>query len=151
MLLEQLFPKSPSKSLISIFGPSLNLLEDVLTSQIATMKRSLTSSTFYALELYQTVLQHESDWQEITSELDFDPPTSRLLVETATTLRSVCLRSFPELLVDIRTSHSTVKGDTSSIADVTYRVSYIVAERGEHLADGSLIADCPVYSDSSRI
>jgi exocyst complex protein 7 len=122
MLLDHLFPKSPAKSLASIFNPSLNLFEDVLTSQIATIKKSLAASTFYAFGLYQTLLQHENDWQEVTAELDFDPPVPTLLAETANTLRGTCLRSFPEVLVDIRTSHSSAKGDSSSTADVTYRV-----------------------------
>lgn len=123
MLLDHLFPKSPAKSLTSIFRPSLNLFEDVLTSQIATVKRSLATSTFYAFGLYETLLQHENDWQEVTAELDFEPAVQRVLAENASTLRSTCLRSFPEVLVDIRASQPSAKGDTtSSTADVTYRV-----------------------------
>ncbi|KAI5453770.1 exocyst complex component exo70 [Naganishia albida] len=127
MLLDHLFPKSPAKSLTSIFRPSLNLFEDVLTSQIATVKRSLATSTFYAFGLYKTLLQHENDWQEVTAELDFEPAVPRVLAENASTLRSICLRSFPEVLVDIRASQPSAKGDTtSSTADVTYRtVQYI--------------------------
>lgn len=122
MLLEHVFPKSPAKSLASIFGPSLNAIEDLLTSQIAKIKKSLTLTTFYAFGLYETLLQHQGDWQEITAELDFEARHIKLVEEASSTLRGACLRSFPEVLVDIRTSQTGSKGDSSSIADVTYRV-----------------------------
>lgn len=121
MLLEHVFPKSPSTSLASIFAPSLNIFEDLLTGQIAMIRKSLTTLTFYAFELYQTLVQRQADWQEITGELNFDAKQTRLVEETANTLRGACLRSFPEVLVDIRTQTGT-KGDSSAIADVTYRV-----------------------------
>lgn len=122
MLLEHVFPKSPSRSLANIFGPSLNALEDLLTSQIAMIKKSLTSTTFYAFGLYETLVQHQGDWQEITGELDFEARQIKLVEEASTTLRGACLRSFPEVLVDIRASQTGSKGENSSIADVTYRV-----------------------------
>ena len=123
LLLEHVFPESPAKSLASIFDPSLNALEDFLTSQIATIKKSLTSTTFYAFGLYETLVQHQADWRAITSELDFDARQIKLVEEASSVLRGACLRSFPEVLVDIRTSQTGGKGDTSSIADVTYRAS----------------------------
>lgn len=151
MLLEHLFPKSPAKSLSSIFRPSLNLFEDVLTSQIATIKKSLATSTFYAFGLYQTLLQHETDWQEVTAELDLDSAVPRLLAENANTLRSTCLRSFPEVLVDIRASQSSAKGDTSSTADVTYRVCLPLGIFERQLANKFRTADGAIYPNSAGI
>lgn len=149
--MEHLFPNSPAKSLTSIFRPSLNLFEDVLTSQIATIKKSLATSTFYAFGLYQTLLQHETDWQEITAELDFDSAVPGLLAENANTLRSTCLRSFPEVLVDIRASQSSAKGDTSSTADVTYRVCLPLGKFERQLANEFRLTDGPIHPNSAGI
>lgn len=145
--MEYLFPKSPSTSLASIFGPSLNALEDYLTSQISIIKKSLTTSTFYAFELYQTLVQRQTDWQEITGELDFDQKTSKLVEETGNTLRGACLRSFPEVLVDIRTSQTGTKGDSSSIADVTYRVRRHLKVRTKLI----WYSDCALRSNPSDV
>ncbi|KAJ9120136.1 hypothetical protein QFC22_003034 [Naganishia vaughanmartiniae] len=127
MLLDHLFPKSSANSLLSIFSTPVNHVEELLNSQIAYIKKSLASQTFYALELYQTLLHVQSDWEEITNELDCDPPVVRLVSETLNSLRNPCLRSFPEALVDIRVAQSSGKGETSSIADVTYRTVHYLS------------------------
>ncbi|KAJ9123578.1 hypothetical protein QFC24_003794 [Naganishia onofrii] len=127
MLLDHLFPKSSAKSFLSIFATPANMVEELLNSQIAYIKKSLASQTFYALELYQTLLHVQPDWEAITTELDFDPSVVRLVSETLNSLRNPCLRSFPEALVDIRVSPSSGKGETSSIADVTYRTVHYLS------------------------
>jgi exocyst complex protein 7 len=148
MLLDHLFPKSSAKSFLSIFATPANMVEELLNSQIAYIKKSLASQTFYALELYQTLLHVQPDWEAITTELDFDPSVVRLVSETLNSLRNPCLRSFPEALVDIRVSPSSRKGETSSIADVTYRVSSDICGLKVWILSAVLLADCSLPLDT---
>lgn len=151
MLLDHLFPKSSAKSLLSIFATPVNLVEELLNSQITYIKKSLASQTFYALELYQTLMHVQPDWEEITNELDCDPPFVRLVSETLSSLRNPCLRSFPEALVDIRVSKSSGKGETSAIADVTYRVTSIIRRLYAQRLILVEFADCSLPLDTASV
>ncbi|KAJ9091704.1 hypothetical protein QFC19_008995 [Naganishia cerealis] len=90
---------------------------------IALMFRHINEGCVKPLDLSKVA---RDDWEEITSELDFEPPVQRLVSETVNALRNPCLRSFPEALVDIRVSQPSGKGETVAVADVTYRtVQYL--------------------------
>lgn len=95
----------PSSLLTAITTHPFSLLHSLISTQITTIKRHITTQTFYAFELFE-LLQRYSLFDDLVA-----------------TLRSTCLRSFPETLVDVKTARIPA---TSDIADPTYQVvSYL--------------------------
>ena len=79
-----------------------------------------------ALELYTALIAAQANYEHIASRCLIKtnspaaPEILNPLSQTLSTLRSLVLRSFPEMLVDIRTTAG--QGNTSGISDVTYSV-----------------------------
>lgn len=118
--------------LLPIFTHPLQILSDLLSTQTSLIKRSLSSQSFYALELYQTLSSLQQDWEEVTGELfgggEEEMVMQRMVGEGAAGLRQACLRSFPEILVDVRAPLSGSSRDvgSSSVADITYTVRVLI-------------------------
>lgn len=93
---------------------------------ITTIKRSLSSHTFVALELYTALIAAQSTYEHVASRClnkTNSPASAEILQplsQPLSTLRSLVLRSFPEMLVDIRSTSAS--GNTSGISDTTYSV-----------------------------
>ncbi|WVF72381.1 hypothetical protein IAT40_007196 [Kwoniella sp. CBS 6097] len=138
LLITTLFPNNPPPTLLTrtISNP-LSLLSSTLDPMINTIKRSLSSHTFVALDLYSSLTRIQGRWDTSISKClnmtntPSSPATKEVLSvlnQPISTLRSLTLRSFPELLVDIRTAKtdgtSTANGHaltpTSSISEITH-------------------------------
>jgi exocyst complex protein 7 len=124
-LINHLFPPATTSALLTIFKSPIKTLNDLLTTQTNTIKRSLNANTFYALELYQTLNGLHGQWEESVRQLLGDQDMEKTVAEAAAAMRGACLRSFPEVLVDVRTPAAAGTRDvgTSSVADITYTVS----------------------------
>jgi exocyst complex protein 7 len=111
--------------LVTIFAGAINLLNDLLVSQTNAIKKSLNTNSFYALELYQALTRAQDRWELTVTQLLGEHPAVAIIGETAGALRGACLRSFPEILVDVRTPAPAATRDvnSSSVADITYSVS----------------------------
>ena len=100
-----------------------------LQPTLNTIKRSLSSHTFVALDLYQSLVKVQGKWDALLTKCfsmthtDASTSEARELSTAVTTplstLRGLVLRSFPELLVDIRTTQ-TKAGSSSAISDSTH-------------------------------
>lgn len=107
----------------------LNLVNSTLQPTLNTIKRSLSSHTFLALDLYQSLMRTQAKWDAALNKCfsmtraDTTAEPARDLLGAITspisTLRGLVLRSFPELLVDVRTA-PTGQGTTSAISDSTH-------------------------------
>ncbi|WVW83405.1 hypothetical protein I302_105424 [Kwoniella bestiolae CBS 10118] len=136
LLITTLFPTHPPSSLLlQILSTPLEVLLKTLQPTLNSIKKSLSSQTFVALDLYTSLTSVQSSWESILTKcLNMtQTPLSTMEVKEVLTvlnqpvssLRSLSLRSFPELLVDIRTTQ--IDGQlTSSIADITHStLSYL--------------------------
>ncbi|KAK8870005.1 hypothetical protein IAR55_000575 [Kwoniella newhampshirensis] len=129
MLITTLFPSRPPPLLLAhTLSQPINLLDKTIAPTLSTMKRALSSHTFIALDLYSSLSSLQQRWDQTISHClsatstPSTPGTKDLqtaLNQPVSTLRSLSLRSFPELLVDIR-SAKTDGSPTSSIGEVTY-------------------------------
>lgn len=123
-MLDQLFPPASPPALASIFSTPTRILQELLTSQINVIKKSLESNAFYALDLYRVLHHLQPRWQDTINQFfAADEDMGKIVVEGTAALRQACLRSFPELLVDVRTSTRAKDSSLSSVADITYSVS----------------------------
>ncbi|OCF55156.1 hypothetical protein L486_07267 [Kwoniella mangroviensis CBS 10435] len=136
LLITTLFPTHPpSTLLLRTLSSPIEILLRILQPTINSIKKSLSSQTFIALDLYTSLSSIQQSWENILTKCLNMTQTSLSIMEVkevltvlnqpVSTLRSLCLRSFPEFLVDIRTTRidSTL---TSSIADITYStLSYL--------------------------
>jgi exocyst complex protein 7 len=105
-----------------------------LASQITSIRKSLSNNTFFAFELYSTLLALQPRWESAVRELTGDAKLVNVIAEQSAVLRGVCLRSFPEILVDVKSPMVASRrsaGDvqTVGVADVTYSVGAIPQDR----------------------
>ncbi|WVR04979.1 hypothetical protein IAU60_001991 [Kwoniella sp. DSM 27419] len=135
LLITTLFPSRPPPSLIlSTLSSPLNLLNSTLQPTLNTIKRSLSSQAFVALDLYSSLIRLAGRWDQGMSKclsMTHTPSSPEakevvsVLNQPISTLRGLSLRSFPELLVDIRTT-ATNGSPTSGINETTYStLSYL--------------------------
>jgi len=112
--------------LVTIFKKPINILNNLLLAQSNAIKRSLSTNAFYALELYQTLSGLQGRWEESIKLMLADPELEAIVAEAAAANRGACLRSFPEILVDVRTPAPTgmKEMNSSSVADITYTVGF---------------------------
>jgi hypothetical protein len=112
--------------LVIIFKKPINTLNDLLVAQTNAIKRSLSTNAFYALELYQTLSGLQGRWEESIKLMLGDAELEAIVAEATAANRGACLRSFPEILVDVRTPAPTgmKEMNSSSVADITYTVSF---------------------------
>lgn len=127
LLINTLFPSySPPALLPSVLIAPLATITSAVQPTINTIKRSLSTHTFVALELYTALIAAQSNYEHIASRCltktnsPVAPEVVTPLSQPLSTLRSLVLRSFPEMLVDIRST--TSQGNTSGISDTTYSV-----------------------------
>lgn len=110
----------------SVLIAPLTTITSAVQPTINTIKRSLSTHTFVALELYTTLIAAQSNYEHIATQClgkTHSPVAAEIvtpLAQPLSTLRSLVLRSFPEMLVDIRSTQG--RGDTSGISDTTYSV-----------------------------
>jgi exocyst complex component 7 len=124
-LWSQVFQRPSSTGLTSIFSSPVNLLSDLLTTQTSIIRKSLSIHTFYALELYQSLLRIQPRWEEACRDWTGDLKALTMIGDASTVLRGVCLRSFPEILVDVKNPPPASRvsdGPSVGVADVTYSV-----------------------------
>ncbi|KAJ3566509.1 hypothetical protein NP233_g6959 [Leucocoprinus birnbaumii] len=124
-LLKELSPLPSSDVIASSYGillsPILSLFSTVLGQMTALIKKSLQKYNFLALSAYDALLQQQPAWEEVlsrrSSEYLDDKNEFR---DGLQTLRQICLRSFPEFLVDLKLGANSRESDTSvKIVDLT--------------------------------
>ena len=127
LLITSLFPNNPPPPLLpGVIDPPISAIIYAIQPTISTIKRSLSTHTFLALELYTALISAQSTFEHVSArclEMAHSPQTPEMispLSPVLSILRSLVLRSFPELLVDIRSTSAA--GNTSGIADTTYTV-----------------------------
>ncbi|ORX34454.1 Cullin repeat-like-containing domain protein [Kockovaella imperatae] len=138
LLITTLFPRQPPPNLLPLaLAHPLNLVNTAMQPTINTIKRSLSTHTFVALDLYQSLLSVREQWDKALrkclsmtdaagSSIEEVLDLQNALAGAISNLRSLVSRSFPELLVDMRTNSSG--GNTSAISETTYSIlSYLEA------------------------
>ncbi|KIK53759.1 hypothetical protein GYMLUDRAFT_49193 [Collybiopsis luxurians FD-317 M1] len=121
-LLQDLSALSSPSQLATHFGYLLNplttLLSSTVSSLVAFAKRSLQKYGFIILSAYEALLELQPIWEEISVlRLSSSETRSKEVNEykdVLQTLRSVCVRMFPEALADIKLSTGGRAGDTST-------------------------------------
>ncbi|KAG6899569.1 hypothetical protein C0993_009148 [Termitomyces sp. T159_Od127] len=106
-LLSQLTPIASASMLASSFNtllsPILKLFTTILISLVNLIKKSLPKYSFLALAAYECMLSIQSQWDDILSRRSSETRKDVNEVKDGlNTLRAVCLRSFPEFLVDLK-------------------------------------------------
>ncbi|EKM76443.1 hypothetical protein AGABI1DRAFT_63122 [Agaricus bisporus var. burnettii JB137-S8] len=124
-LLQDLSPLTTATSIASAYGillaPMLRLFRGVLGQLSALIKKSLQKFNFLALSAYDALLKQQSAWEEILSlrSPEYQDDKSDLR-EGLQSLRQICLRSFPEFLVDLKLGANDRGSDTSvRLAELT--------------------------------
>ncbi|KAF9460272.1 exocyst complex component, exo70 subunit [Collybia nuda] len=123
-LLAQLTPMSNPSLLESSFRtlmtPILALFGTTLSSLVALIKKSLHKYNFLALSAYESLLNHQAQWDDLLGRRGSETRKDTNEVKDGLhTLRSVCLRSFPEFLADLKFGAMGKGGElvTTSLAD----------------------------------
>lgn len=130
LVITTLFPNQPPGSLLpATLSRPLNLLVASLQPTLNIIKKALSSHTFSAIELYQSLSRTQAKWDVVLTKCfsmvhtDVGSSGARELQTALTTplstLRGLVLRSFPEFIVDIRTT-SGGPSTTSAISDTTH-------------------------------
>lgn len=122
LLITTLFPSHPPASLLpqSLSQP-LSLLSTAFNPTISTIKRSISTHAFLAIELYASLQVISGRWEATLTKclsMTHTPSTGSdvrdmltALSGTVTTIRGLAMRSFPEFLVDIRTASGNGNGN----------------------------------------
>lgn len=85
----------------TLLNPIISLYSTNVTSLIAFIKTSLHKYTFLALTAYEHLLAIQSRWENLLSFRGSSKDTTEFK-EGLTTLRGICMRSFPEFLADVK-------------------------------------------------
>ncbi|KAJ2935205.1 hypothetical protein H1R20_g1896, partial [Candolleomyces eurysporus] len=161
-LLQSLAPLPPSSSAISssyalFLSPILRLFNSVLSSLVALMKKNLQRYSFLALSAYEALLSQQGQFELVLSfttdmgaggsfssskgagggAMVGDKTGHDILKEGLTTLRSLCLRSFPEFLADIKLAAlptAVGKGGANVNADVSTKVLDFTVETVKYIS-----------------
>jgi exocyst complex protein 7 len=103
----------------------MKLFSTVLSQMMALIKQSLQKYNFAALSAYDALLQQQPAWEEVLSRrgpghLD----DKNELREGLQSLKQICLRSFPEFLVDLKLGANNRDSEISvRLVDLTTEVS----------------------------
>ncbi|KAF9261301.1 hypothetical protein L218DRAFT_961600 [Marasmius fiardii PR-910] len=116
-LLADLSPLTGSSVLASSYSsllkPVLLLLSNNVSSLIATIKGSLQKYGFIALSAYESLIGLQDVWDDVSSRKASDGRKgSDEFKDTLQSIRSLCIRLFPECLADIKL------GATSRASDI---------------------------------
>jgi len=105
----------------------LNLFKIVLDQLTTLAKKSLQKHNFLALSVYDALLQQQHPWVEVLSRRGSEYLDDKNeLRDGLQTLRQICLRSFPEFLVDLKLAtnnrdlNTSVKVVDSAVQVETY-------------------------------
>src|ERR1700722_3582660 len=99
----------------TLLTPLLTLFTNILSSFISLIKRSLHKYTFLALSSFEYLSSLQSRWDELLQRRETDARRGTdELKEGLQALRAVCLRSFPELLADIKMGAMNKGSDIST-------------------------------------
>ncbi|KIM35849.1 hypothetical protein M413DRAFT_449580 [Hebeloma cylindrosporum] len=118
-LLLELSPLSSPQMVASAFGtlmePILKLFNAVLQQLIALVKKSLHKFNFLALSAFDGLLSLQRHWDDLLSRRGSDHVSDKNEPRDGLqSLRALCLRSFPEFLVDIKMGAMARGSDTST-------------------------------------
>jgi exocyst complex component 7 len=106
---------------LTLFTPLTTLFNTTLTSLSTLIKRSLHKYTFHALASYSALSALQDRWDEIITRRAERKENE--LKEGLHALRGVCLRSFPDLLADLKMSGLGRGGEVGTgCADFTISV-----------------------------
>ncbi|KAG1864539.1 Cullin repeat-like-containing domain protein, partial [Suillus tomentosus] len=120
-LLTELAPLSSNTLTASTYDtpltPLLTLFTDTLSSLTSLIKRSLHKYTFHALSAFSALSMSQSRWESVLEKRGREGNELR---DGLNAIRGVCLRSFPELLADLKLA-AVGKGSglSVSLADIT--------------------------------
>ncbi|KAF5351049.1 hypothetical protein D9756_008179 [Leucocoprinus leucothites] len=124
-LLKELSPLTNPEIIASSYGallaPILSLFNSVLGQMAALIKKSLQKYNFLALSAYDALLQQQPAWEEVLSRRGSEYLDDKNeFRDGLQTLRQICLRSFPEFLVDLKLGANNRDSDTSvKLVDLT--------------------------------
>ncbi|TFK18960.1 exocyst complex component, exo70 subunit [Coprinopsis marcescibilis] len=131
-LLQELSPLSSPGSMSAAFSvllvPVLRLFNTILSSLITLTKKNLQKFSFLALSAYEVLLSLQYHWEEILSCASEQLRDKNEFKDGLPALRSLCLRSFPEFLVDLKlgaTSRGQADTSTKIMDFVVETVTYI--------------------------
>ncbi|KAF5389705.1 hypothetical protein D9757_005962 [Collybiopsis confluens] len=120
-LFQNLSPLSSPSQLATHFGhllsPLMGLLSSTVLSLVEFAKRSLQKYGLIVLSAYESLLELQSMWDEVASLRVSSETRSKEVNEykdILQTLRSVCVRMFPEGLADIKLAIGERSADTST-------------------------------------
>lgn len=121
ILLTELAPLFNSTLIASTYDtlltPLLTLFTDTLSSLTSLIKRSLHKYTFHALSAFSALTMSQTRWESVLAKRGREGNELR---DGLNAIRGVCLRSFPELLADLKLAATGKGGDLSvSLADIT--------------------------------
>lgn len=83
----------------TLLTPSVTMTSTTLTLLITLIKGSLTKYTFLALATYEALGNVQSNWDDVIRKTG---RKENEVKDSVNSLRAVCLRSFPEFLLDVR-------------------------------------------------
>ena len=125
-LLSDLAP-IPTSSLVattfsSLITPLISLFKSTISSLNTSIKRNLQKHTFLALSAYTSLSQLETHWDDLMCRRAGRRENE--LKDALSSLRSVCLRSFPELIANIKAEAMGKGGELSTnVVDFVTSVS----------------------------
>lgn len=117
----------PTSSLVattfsSLITPLISLFKSTLSSLNTSIKRSLQKHTFLVLSTYTSLSESETHWEDLMCRRAGRRENE--LKDALSSLRSVCLRSFPELIANIKAGALGKGGELgTSVADFVISVS----------------------------
>ena len=124
-LLTQLTPISTPTLLAptyaALLAPLLNLFSSILGSLTTLIKKTLYKYTFLALAAYDALLDLQPQWDAVLARRGPEAQGTELK-DGLLMLRSVCLRSFPEFLADLKLGAMGRGAETTGLADFTINV-----------------------------
>jgi len=117
-------PNATQSTYATLLAPINSLFTTTLTLLINLIKSNLNKHVFLALSSYEELSNAQSAWNDVQKRAG---RRENELKETLLSLRGVCLRSFPELLLDIRAAStpSAVDLGTEIHGMTTMVVSYL--------------------------
>lgn len=89
-----------SSTYASLISPMISLFSSTLSSLNALIKRSLNKNTLLALSAFSSLSTAQSRWDDVMCRRAGRKENE--LKDSLHTIRAACLRSFPELIADIR-------------------------------------------------
>ncbi len=108
----------------TLLAPLVTMTSTTLTLLITLIKGSLTKYTFLALAAYESLGNVQFKWDDVVRKTG---RKENEVKDSVNSLRAVCLRSFPEFLLDVRAagSQTNVEVGTGLHVITTLAASYL--------------------------